>query len=117
LTSERRGGEWGQDKHQVRPPTNYLNMLLEEACPNHAYPIRHKLKDYGMMRSFMTSWSLTRGAELDEALDGSDTMPFPGENAILTVYGGCPPLGRLLMSNLSPRALNHYGWGHRGLGV
>jgi hypothetical protein len=48
-----------RDKHQVRPPTDYLKMLLEEACPNHAYPIRHKLKDYGMMRSFMTSWSLT----------------------------------------------------------
>jgi hypothetical protein len=40
--------------------------LLEEACPNHAYPIRHKLKDCDMMKSFMISGSLTRGTELDE---------------------------------------------------
>jgi hypothetical protein len=33
----------------VRPPTNHFKMLLKEACPNHAYPVKHKLKDYGMM--------------------------------------------------------------------
>jgi hypothetical protein len=38
---------------------DHFKRLLEEACPNHAYPIRHKLKDYGMMRSLMTSGSLT----------------------------------------------------------
>jgi hypothetical protein len=59
---------------------------LEEACPNHTYPIRHKLKDYSMMKSFMTLGSLTWGAELDEGPDGSDAMPFPEENAILIVY-------------------------------
>jgi hypothetical protein len=37
----------------------HFNRLLEEACPNLAYPVRHKLKDYGMMRSFMTSRSPT----------------------------------------------------------
>jgi hypothetical protein len=52
--------------------------------------MRHKLKDYGMMRSFMTSGSLTWGAELDEGPDGSDTKPFTRENVILMVYGGCP---------------------------
>jgi hypothetical protein len=34
------------DKHQTRPPTDHFKMLLEEACPNHACPVRHKLKDY-----------------------------------------------------------------------
>jgi hypothetical protein len=47
------------DKCQVRPPMDHFKRLLEEACQNHAYPVRHKLKDYGMMRSFMTSGSLT----------------------------------------------------------
>jgi hypothetical protein len=42
----------------VRTPTDYMKRLHEEACPNHAYPIRHKLKDCSMMRSFMTSGSL-----------------------------------------------------------
>jgi hypothetical protein len=36
----------------------------------------------------MTSGSLTLGAELDEGPDGSDTMPFPKENAVLMVHGG-----------------------------
>jgi hypothetical protein len=47
------------DKHQARPPTDHFKRLLEEACANHAYPIRHKLKDCSMMRSFMTTGSLT----------------------------------------------------------
>jgi hypothetical protein len=44
-----------------------------------------------MMRSFMTSGPLTWGAELNEGLVGSDTTPFPKENAVMTAYGGCPP--------------------------
>jgi hypothetical protein len=47
------------DKRPARPPLDHFKRLLEEACPYHAYPVRHKLKDCGMMRSFMTSGSLT----------------------------------------------------------
>jgi hypothetical protein len=47
------------NKRQARPPTDHFKMLLEEGCPNHAYPVRHKLKNCGMIRSFMTSGSLT----------------------------------------------------------
>jgi YD repeat-containing protein len=36
-------------RRSTRMPTDYLKRLLEEACPNHAYPIRHKLKDSGIM--------------------------------------------------------------------
>jgi hypothetical protein len=46
------------DKHQARSPTDHLKRLLEEACPNHAYPVRHKLKDCEMMKSFMISGPL-----------------------------------------------------------
>jgi hypothetical protein len=42
-----------------RTPTDHFKRLLEEVCPNHAYPVGHKLKDYGMMQSFMTLGSLT----------------------------------------------------------
>jgi hypothetical protein len=72
-------------KRQTRPPTDYFKRLLEEACPNHVYHIRHKLKDCGMMMSFMSSGSLTWDAELDEGPDRSDMMPFPAENAVLMV--------------------------------
>jgi hypothetical protein len=47
------------DNHLVWPPMDHFKRLLEEACQNHANPIRHKLKDYGMVRSFMTSGSIT----------------------------------------------------------
>jgi hypothetical protein len=39
-----------------------------------------------MMRSLMTSRSLTWGVELDEDPDGRDTIPFPEENVVLMVY-------------------------------
>jgi hypothetical protein len=47
------------DKHPTRPPMDHFKRLLEEDCPNHAYPISYKLKDCDMIRSFMTSGSLT----------------------------------------------------------
>jgi hypothetical protein len=51
------------------------------------------------MRSFMTSVSLTWGVELDEGPDGSHTMPFHEENAVMMVYGGRPLSGRRRMSS------------------
>jgi hypothetical protein len=39
------------NKHHTRPPTDHFKRLIEEACTNHAYPVRHKLKDYGKMKS------------------------------------------------------------------
>jgi hypothetical protein len=65
------------DKRQARPPTDHFKRLLEEACLNHAYPARHKLKDCDMMKNYMISGSPTWGTELDEDPGGSDTMPFP----------------------------------------
>jgi hypothetical protein len=70
-----------------------------------------------MMRSFMTSGSLTWGVKLDEGPDGSDTMPFPEKNAVMTVYEGCPSLKRHHMTSLSPRAPAHSGWGPGGPGM
>jgi hypothetical protein len=61
----------------------HLMGLVDEACPNHAYPIRHKFKDRAMMRSFVISGSLTWGTELDELPNGSDMTRFPKENAIM----------------------------------
>jgi hypothetical protein len=46
-------------RHQAWLPTYHFERLLKEAYPNHAYPIKHKLKDYDMMKNFMTSGSLT----------------------------------------------------------
>jgi hypothetical protein len=104
------------EKRQARSPIYHFKRLLEEACPNHTYPIRHKLKDYDMMKSFMISRSLTWGTELDEDSGRSDMIPFPGEDAVMMVYGGRPPPRRHRMSNLSlrgPNSLRLGTWGHR----
>jgi hypothetical protein len=53
-----------------------------------------------MMKSFMILGTLIRGTELDENPGRSNMMPFPGEDTVMTVYGGCPG---------SP---THCGWGH-----
>jgi hypothetical protein len=54
------------DKRQALAPIDHFRRLLEEASPNHAYLVRHKLKDSDMMKSFMISRSPTQGTELDE---------------------------------------------------
>jgi hypothetical protein len=54
------------DKRQAWMPTNHFKRLFKEACANHSYLIRHKLKDYDMMKSSMISRSLTWGTGLDE---------------------------------------------------
>jgi hypothetical protein len=77
----------------VWPPIDHFERLLEEACPNYAYLIKHKLKDYGMMKNFITSGSLTRDKEPEEDMGKSDSTPFNEEDAVMMVYGGCPLLG------------------------
>jgi hypothetical protein len=66
-------------KRHMRPPTYHFERLLEEYCPNHAYHIKHKLRDCDMMKSFMISGSLTWDMELEKDQDGRDAMQFPGE--------------------------------------
>jgi hypothetical protein len=95
-------------------PTDYFKRLLEVACPNHAYPVGHKLKECDMMQIFVTSGSLTWGAEPDEVPNGSDVAPFREENVVMTVFGGCPLVGRCCMSSLGPRIPTCGGWGRGG---
>jgi hypothetical protein len=79
-------------KCQAWPPIDHFERLLEEACPNYAYLVKHKLKDYGMMKNFITSGSLTRDKEPEEDMGESDSTPFNEEDAVMMVYGGRPLL-------------------------
>jgi hypothetical protein len=78
----------GSSKCQAWLPTDHFERLLEEACQNHMYPIKHKLRDCCMMKNFMVSGSLTRGIGLNEIPVESDTMPFPTEDAMMMIYNG-----------------------------
>jgi hypothetical protein len=46
---------------------------------NHTYPIKHKLKEFDMMKSFMTSGPLTKGKEPEGDLGRKGVTPFPRE--------------------------------------
>jgi hypothetical protein len=70
---------------QSWPLTDHFERLLWEAYPNHTYPINHKLKDCDMMKNFMISGSLTQDMEPEEEPSGRDVMPFPREDAVMTV--------------------------------
>jgi hypothetical protein len=90
-------------KYQAWPPTDHFERLLEDACSNHAYVVKHKLKDYVMMKNFTISRFVTwdRGPEGNLCRRG--VIPFPGEEAVMTVYDGCPISRGCHISNLSPR--------------
>jgi hypothetical protein len=77
-------------KRQARPLIDHFERLLEEACPNYAYPIKHKLKHCSMMKNFVSSGSLTRDKEPEEDLSGRDTTPFPMEDVVMTAYDRRP---------------------------
>jgi hypothetical protein len=90
---------------------DHFEKLLEETFLNHAYPIKHKLRDYGMMTNFMATGSLARGMEVDMVSDEGDTMPFPREDAVMTIYDGCSSSGMRCMSNPSLGSPARNGWG------
>jgi hypothetical protein len=47
--------------YQALQPTDHIEKLLEAICPNHADPIRHKLKECTMIKNYMTTGALTKG--------------------------------------------------------
>ena len=50
--ADRKGG-----RKPMEGTLNHLKKLLKGLCPNHAFPVKHLLKDYGLMR-----WFLSRGS-------------------------------------------------------
>jgi hypothetical protein len=97
----------GSRKHQARLPMDHLEKLLEETCPNHAFPDKHKFRDCGLMKSFMTSGSLSQGMEVNEVPVEGDTAPFPREYAVMTIYGRHPSPERRRMPDPSLGTLAH----------
>ena len=63
------------DRKGGRKPTegtpNHFEKLLEGPCPNHAFSVKHLLKDCSLMR-----WFLSRGS--NEGEQGKDSAPHYG---------------------------------------
>jgi hypothetical protein len=76
----------GCGKRQARTPTYHFERLLEEVCLNHAYAVKHKLRDCSLMKNFMAIGSLSWGKEVDEAPIKDDATHFPVEDAVMMIF-------------------------------
>jgi hypothetical protein len=57
---------------------------------NHAFHVKHKLKECTMMKNFMTSGALSKGKNPEGDLGGKGMTPFPKEEAFISIYGWAP---------------------------
>jgi hypothetical protein len=70
-----------------------------------------------MMKNFMTSGSLARGMEVNDVPDEGNMMPFPREDAVMTIYDGRPSQGMHSVSNPSLGTPARCGWGCGNVGM
>jgi hypothetical protein len=63
-------------KRQAWLPVDHFKRLLEVTCPNHTYPVKHKLKECTMMKNYMTMRSLAKSKKHEADLAGKATAPF-----------------------------------------
>jgi hypothetical protein len=104
-------------KRQVRLPTDHFERLLEETCLNHAYPIKHKLRDCGVMKNIMAPRSLARGMEVDDVPDEGSMTPLPGEDAVMTIYDERPSSAMCRVSILSLGTPARCSWGCKNVRI
>jgi hypothetical protein len=90
---------------------------LDEASPNLAYTVKHKLRDYNLMKSFMTSGSVSHGMEVNQIPTEDDAAPFPREEAVMTIYDRCPLPERHGVPDPSLGTPARYGRGCRNVGI
>jgi hypothetical protein len=93
-------------KCQVWQPADHFEKLLEVTYPNHAYPIRHKLKECTMMKNYMSMRTLTKDKKLEGDSVGKAAAPFPKEKAVMSIYGGPAPHKSRCKLKLTSRAVN-----------
>jgi hypothetical protein len=78
-------------KRQVQQPADHIKKLLEATCPNHVYPVRHKLKECTMMKNYMTTGTFAKGKRPEGDMVWKAAAPFPEEKAVMSIYDGPTP--------------------------
>jgi hypothetical protein len=63
-------------------PKGHFEKFLEATCPNHSYPIKHKLKDCTKVKKFVRSWAFSNGRNLG----GKGMTPNPGEAGVMAIF-------------------------------
>ena len=69
----------------------FFNGLLEKPCTNHAYPIKHALKDCGLARRWIgnNAWrgEQKKKQEPEAAADEEKQDDFPGPGGCVMIFG------------------------------
>jgi len=71
--------------------------MLKGPCPNHTFPVKHLLKDYGLMRQFLSGNS-NKGEQGKEPAPTADDAEekddgFPTLDGYLMIFGGSVAYG------------------------
>jgi len=86
-TANQKGGQ-----KPMEGTPNHFKKLLEGPCPNHVFPVKHLLKDYGLMRKFLSRSSNKGEQGKEPAPTADDTKEkddgFPTPNGCLMIFGG-----------------------------
>jgi hypothetical protein len=86
------------------PPKDHFEKIFEAACLHHPYPIKHKLRNYTMMKKFMTSGAPSSGGEPGRDLGGKSVVPIPREVEVMNVTGWSHPKTRNITWLVEARA-------------
>ena len=86
-TADRKGGQ-----KPTEGTPNHFEKLLEGPCPNHAFPVKHLLKDCSLMRRFLFEGSNKGEQGKDPAPTADDAEEkddgFPMLDGCLMIFGG-----------------------------
>jgi hypothetical protein len=93
-------------KCQAWQPADHFKKLLEATCPNHAYPIWHKLKECIEMKNYMTMGTFAKGRKPEGDPVRKAASPFSKEKALMSIYGGPAPKESWSKLKLMSRAAN-----------
>jgi hypothetical protein len=92
-------------------PADHFKKHLEATCPNHTYPIWHKLKECTMVKNYMTMGTFAGSKKLEGDSAGKAVAPFPEEKAVMSIYGGPAPhesCRKLKLTNQTINAVSAY---------
>jgi hypothetical protein len=75
-------------------------------CPNHAYHIKHNLKECSMIKNYMITEALTKGKKPKGDQAGKAIVTFPREEAVMSIYDRSVPHESRCKLKLMSRAVN-----------
>ena len=103
VADKRKGGA----RTDKTPPTkDHFEKLLEEPCPHHQGPVKHKMKDCHLMKKFvqgtLRSESSGGGRGKDAAANDAHEA-YVEEDVVAVVFGGAPAYESRRMQKLTRR--------------